>query len=44
VRQVSDTLRTVPVALHRRLFPASVTGRRKAAMDMDSDAAAVARR
>ena len=43
VRQVSDTLRTVPVALHRRLFPASVTGRRKAAVDVDSDAAAVAR-
>ena len=46
VRQVSDTLRTVPVALHRRLFPASVTGRHKAAdvdADVDSEAAAVAR-
>ena len=42
VRQVSDTLRTVPVALHRRLFPASVTGRHKAA-DVDNDAAVVAR-
>ena len=43
VRQVSDTQRTVPVARHRRLFPASVTGRRKP-VDVDSDAAAVARR
>ncbi len=48
VRQVSDTLRTVPVPLHRRLFPASVTGPahdRAADQDADDrDAAAAARR
>jgi hypothetical protein len=47
VRDVSDTLRTVPAPLHRRLFPASVTGRRGRARDgraqRDSDDAAVSR-
>jgi transglutaminase-like putative cysteine protease len=52
VRNVSDTLRTVPVPLHRRLFPASVTGRRDRARtgrarndpaQRDSDDAAVTR-
>ena len=54
LRTVSDALRAVPVPLHRRLFPASVIGRRRRAPDRndgsdgrddrDSDDAAVARR
>ena len=45
VRQVSDALRAVPVALRRRLFPASVTATARPPRRTlrDRDAAAVAR-
>ena len=42
VQEVSTALRAVPVAVHRRIFPASVTARRRGTIGSD-DVAAVAR-